>query len=326
MKPLKRIVMVFLFAVATWCRAAKAQDTHVGWIDKIVDSCDGKWRGDDNGHPQPLRAKTDRYRFLYPGESVRCDGSGTMTLQILDNKLKTIAKRDGWCKIHSEEALCEKEKSSKSSDSATTKQTLDEDALKAFGRAGGRQRGFRSAIFSPAPQSVVRADKLVVRWNEIPGANRISLRLSDKYHGTLWEQAGVEAGTKQKVSPEARQALINHRNKGGANPYTLVLTNGGIQQSVQFSILSADEEHALDQELTGCVGKRGLLLFACRAYAFTHRQMWNDAAAEYEAALELEPASRELLVAALTAEHNIGNAARASELKAVLPAGTELPE
>jgi hypothetical protein len=173
---------------------------------------------------------------------------------------------------------------------------------------------------------VVRADKLVVRWNEIPGANRISLRLSDKYHGTLWEQAGVEAGTKQRVSPEARQALINHRNKGGANPYTLVLTNGGIQQSVQFSILSADEEHALDQELTGCVGKRGLLLFACRAYAFTHRQMWNDAAAEYEAALELEPASRELLVAALTAERNIGNAARASELKAVLPAGTELPE
>jgi hypothetical protein len=54
--------------------------------------------------------------------------------------------------------------------------------------------------------------------------------------------------------------------------------------------------------------------------------MWNDAAEEYESALKLEPASQALSLAALTGELNVGNAARVSELKAMLPAGAKTPE
>jgi hypothetical protein len=95
---------------------------------------------------------------------------------------------------------------------------------------------------------------------------------------------------------------------------------------VHFSILSVDEERALNADLAKCAKKSGLSLFVCRTYAFTRREMWNDAAEEYESALELEPASQELMLAALTAERDVGNTARASELKAMLPAGVKAPE
>jgi hypothetical protein len=327
MKPITKIVIVAFFAGAAWCPAAKAQDNHVGWIEKIESACDGKWRADENSQPRPLQAAADRFRFLYPGDSVRCDGHGSMSLQILDNQAKSISKRDGWCKIHNEEAICEKEKSGKSSDSAAVKHNPDQEALTAFGRPGGRQRGLHSAIFAPAAGSTVRADKLVVRWNEMPGATRITLRLTDKYHLPLWEQADVEARAGSLVSPEARLALAAYRGKGGANPFSLMLTNDGTPQPVvNFSILSVDEERALDKDLTRCDKKPGLLLFACRTYALTQRALWNDAAEEYEAALKLEPASRELLLAALAAERDIGNTARVSELTEKLPAGTKVPE
>jgi hypothetical protein len=323
MKLVTSIAMGVVFAAGPWCPVAKAQDTHVGWIDKM--DCNGKWRAADRDASQPLRVKTDLYRFLYPGESVRCDGTGRMTLRILDNDPKTISRLDGWCKILNEEVLCEKEKSAKPD--AKAKPTADEEALTTFGRPGGRRRGFGSSIFSPAAESTVRADKLVVRWNEIPGASRITLRLTDKYHGLLWEQADVDAGARQLVSPEARLALAAYRDKGGASPYSLVLSNGGVAQpDVQFSILRADEERALDSDLAKCAKKSGLSHFVCRTYAFTHRGMWNDAAEEYESALKLEPASQALSLAALTGELNVGNAARVSELKAMLPAGAKTPE
>jgi hypothetical protein len=323
MKLVTSIAMGAAFAAAAWCPAARAQDTHVGWIDKM--DCSAEWRAADRDPPQPLRVKTDLYRFLYPGESVRCDGTGRMTLRILDNDPKTISRLDGWCKILNEEALCEKEKSAKPDTKA--KPTPDEEALTTFGRPGGRRRGFGSSIFSPATESTVRADKLVVRWNDIPGASRVTLRLTDKYHGLLWEQADVDAGARQLVSPEARVALAAYRDKGGASPYSLVLTNGGVAQpDVHFSILSADEERALDSDLAKCAKKSGLSRFVCRTRAFTRREMWNDAAEEYESALKLEPASQELLLAALTGELNVGNAARVSELRAMIPAGAKAPD
>jgi hypothetical protein len=330
LRRLAEIAMTGVLVVPAWqgvaCPGAKGQDAHVGWIEKIGDKCEGRWRAPDGSEPKKLHSANDRYRFLYPGESVRCEGSGSMTLQILDNQPKSILRRDGWCTIHNEVAVCEKETMHESSDTAALKHFIDQRALGAFGRPAGRSRGFPSAIFCPAAESTVRAGELVLRWNEIPGAARISLRLADKYHSVLWEQADIEAAARQLVSPASRAALAGYREKGGAGPFTLILTkNGTAQPATTFSILSADEEHDLDQKLANCDRSKGLLRSVCRTFEFSRREMWNDAAEEYEAALKLAPYSRDLLLAALAGETSIGNARRVAELLTKLPAGVAIP-
>ena len=324
MRRLAQFALGVALGAAVWSPGAKADDTHVGWIEGIDGKCDGKWRAKDGGEVKRLDAAKDHFRFLYPGESVRCDGMGSMSLQVLDNRPKKVLKEDGWCTVYDEAAVCEKEKMPGAK--AAVSGVMDR-ALREFGRPAGRQRGFRSAIFSPAPESSVRASELVLRWNEIPGATRIALQLTDKYHSVLWEQVDVDAGSRELVAGAMRTALVAYRDKGGAGPFSLKLTNEGTAQPlVRFSVLSGDEEHALDGELAKCERNKGLRHLVCRTAAFSRREMWNNAAEEYEAALKLAPESRDLTLAALAAETSIGNAKRAGQLRAMLAPGTSLPE
>jgi hypothetical protein len=314
------LIGVVLAVASGWGRVATAADIHVGWIENIGDSCRGQWRASDSARPVKLDQKKDHYRFLYSGESVRCEGSGTMSLQILDKK-KEISKRNGWYRIRDVSV------NANLPQDEIQRLSAQEKAVMAFGRPAGRQRGLPSPIFCPAAESTVRADELVFRWNEIPGATRIILRLSDKYHLVLWEQADVDARRGQLVSPAGRTALVAYGDRGGAGPFSFILTNGGVEQPVvQFSILSTEEQRALEKDLQNCEKSKGLSGSVCRTYAFSTREMWNNAADEYEAALKLEPDSQDLLVAALKAEMSIGNTRRVSELQAKLPAGKAVPE
>ena len=324
------IAMAAVFACTARCPIAQADDTHVGWIEKIDGNCSAQLRGKESPESKSLDPSKDHYRFLYPGESVRCTGSGSMVLQILDDAPKKITKQNGWCEVHNEAAVCEKKDDgagvSRAAEPRTKIRTVDERALIAFGRPAGRQRGLHSAIYAPAAESTVRAGELVVRWNAIPGATKIALRLTDKYHSVLWEQEGVAAGDGRLASPAIGQALIAYRDKGGAGPFRLTLEENGMEQpAVEFSILTADEEKSLDKDLAGCERTKGLLRAVCRTYAFAHREMWNDAAGEHEAALKLAPDSVDLTLAALAAENGVGNTERAMELRAKLPPGTTVP-
>lgn len=331
MKRLAEIAITSAFAVLAWqavgCPCARGEDAHVGWIENVGGKCEAWWRASEGSETKKLDSVRDRYQFLYPGESVRCEGSGSMTLQILDNPPKNISMRDGWCTIHNEAAVCEKEAMPKSPDPGALNRIVDQRAFAAFGRPAGRPRGFSSAIFCPAAESTVRAGELLFRWNEIPGEGPISLRLTDKYHTVLWEQADIDASATQLVSPASRKALAGYRDKGRAGPFTVILTKEGTAQPpVTFSIVSADEDRDLDGKLANCEKSKGLLRSVCRAFEFSQREMWNDAAEEYETALKLAPESRDLLLAALAVEISIGNGRRAAELRAKLPAGTAVPE
>jgi hypothetical protein len=325
MRPFSPSALTFAAGVLSLvlsCPAATAEDTHVGWIDHIDKNCGAQWRANDKAAPKDLHPANDQFRFLYPGESVRCLGRGSMSLQILDFDKLTIWSKDGWYKIHTNPPAVT---TKRPENSASPTQTLavNQNALNAFGRPAGRQRGFQSSLFSPAAESVVRASQISLRWNDIPGATVITLRLTDKYHAVLWEQVDVDAAQRQLVSPALRNALAAYRDKYGAGPLALVLTsNAKAQPLVQFSLLTGDQELALDKDLRLCDKQSGLLRSVCRTFAFSSRDMWNDAAEEYEAALRLAPESHDLLLAAFTAQQNIGNTLRSSELKAKLPAGT----
>src|SRR5262249_18471676 len=120
-----------VMAWAAGCPTARADDEHVGWIENI--RCESQWRANENGEVRKLETKRDRYRFLYPGEWVRCVGTGSIEVQVLESK-RVVSKADGWCKILSERILCEKEKGTShgAEETRASRNPSDEQALKRF--------------------------------------------------------------------------------------------------------------------------------------------------------------------------------------------------
>jgi hypothetical protein len=65
------------------------------------------------------------------------------------------------------------------------------------------------------------------------------------------------------------------------------------------------------------------MLHLCRAYSFWTRQMFAEAADEFDVALRADPESLDLLSAAIQAHRRTGNSLRVGELKHQLPAKSE---
>jgi hypothetical protein len=195
---------------------------------------------------------------------------------------------------------------------------LKQKALQSYGRIGGRERGNTSVVYSPADGSSVRAANFVIAWIPRKDIATISFVIEDENDKDkeLWRQEGVNAALGQLISNEARIALAKYRDAGDAGPLTLVLSDsGGGESRTSFSPLSVEDEQGLDREL-GRWDKEttGLMRHVCRAYSFSSRHMLTETAAEYDAALELDPESHDLLAAAIEANLLTRNSARVAEL------------
>jgi hypothetical protein len=324
------VLLVWLIACLP-PRAAGDEDVHVGWVQRIDANCQARWRAYGKADEQTLDPIKDHYRFLYQGEALRCAGSGLMVVQIYDLPPQEIRKRNGPCTIGAAGLSCEDQKARQQSSAETpgkkTVRIVNQQALGAFGRPAGRKRGFRAVIYCPTEDSVVRAEKVVIRWNTPINTSPVELRLMDKYNGLLWREKQVQRSAGQLVSEEVRRTLKAYRDEGRAGPLTVTLTSGDTDPSAtHFSLLSAADEVALEQELRACDQERDLRRAICRTYACTRRQMWNEAAEEHDAALQLEPRSQSLILAAIAAHRGIGNSKRVAELVAELPPGTTVPD
>ena len=98
------------------------------------------------------------------------------------------------------------------------------------------------------------------------------------------------------------------------------VTQQRIKSGVHFSVLASQREQALDMELAKWgQSATGLLVHIGRAYVFDSYSMLNQAAAEYDSALEQWPRSHDLLIAAIVAHQRTGNSSRAAELSQRLP-------
>ncbi|MBV9508089.1 MAG: hypothetical protein JO323_24110 [Acidobacteriia bacterium] len=189
-----------------------------------------------------------------------------------------------------------------------------------YGKIGGRRRDFDSILYFPANGSSIRASEFKIRWNPVPNMGKISLQLQTSRGQMLWEEGGVEAGSGSLDSKAARQAVIEYVSKGGSSRLQLkFIFVSGRQMGVEFSILSPHLEEMVDQDLTSASEhEKGIFLHLARSYILSAYQMYNDVAEEYDAAVREAPESLDLLLADLRAQMQVGNAARAKHLQAVL--------
>jgi hypothetical protein len=74
-------------------------------------------------------------------------------------------------------------------------------------RRGGRERGERPAILSPAPEGVVQPDALTFRWAPLAAVKTFTLTLFSPTRRLVWQQAGIDATKGSLTSSSARQAL-----------------------------------------------------------------------------------------------------------------------
>jgi hypothetical protein len=304
-------------AIAIMALSAGAEDIHVGWIDKIA--CQAEWRENDRARPKKLYKDRDRYRFLYAGESVRCSGPGSITLQ--DHACSSV-KVTAWYTLRREGFRC--------SDGTSAEEAAnfdEENEVANFGRPAGRQRDLGSLIFSPANDAVVRVAGLFVGWTANVGSGPILLRVLDDNDAELWRKDEVDGTAGRLDSEDLRQVLANQRDRNYVGKLTLSLASTGSDEAqVKFSLLSRAKEQALDADLLRCASKQSLMRNACRAYAFETRSLWNDLVAEYDYALTLASANTDLLIAAISYHRKIGDTDAVDRLTVQLPPGTKMPE
>jgi hypothetical protein len=275
-----------------------SEESYAGWIEEIRPPA--YLKHDAASKAMLLDPKRDRFRRLYVGERLRCDHGGTLRLQLY-GEMTEIKDSPVWFPVPHV---------------PSPRPNLKRQALDFYGRLGGRERGDFLWVFSPANESSVRVENFVIRWNSQAGLATVSMTIEDEAGRRLWGQDGVNGGIGQFVSEAARQAVGKYRDAGGEGPLTLVLLDsGGSESRVSFFPLSVQAGEVLDQEL-GMWDKEvsSLMRHVCRAYSFARRRMFTEVADEYEAALEVEPDSQDLLAAAIEAHRRTGNSERVREL------------
>jgi hypothetical protein len=257
------------------------------------------WRSGPGGAEARLGPSKDRYRGLNAGEQVRCEGAGSLKL-LLNGSPRTITARNGWFTV------------------PPPVRTVGpaEGAISDYGRLLGGERPLDSAITAPADGSQVRPESLVIRWTPRPALKTVTLSIRTETGEELWRLPGVNGAAGELTDEAARARLVKHRAGGGMGRLTLRMSGvDGSQDEVRFDLLPADQERSLKEELALFDGKPGLLRRVGRAYAFSKRRLYAEAAEEYEGALKEAPESAALAERAIYWHRKAGNRSRAKELE-----------
>ncbi len=275
-----------------------SEESYAGWIEEIHPPAYLKHDADSKA--VLLDPKRDRFRRLYVGERLRCDHGGLLRLQLY-GEMTEIKDSPVWFPVPQVPTL---------------RPNLKRQALDFYGRLGGRERADFLWVFSPANEGSVRVENFIIRWNPQAGVGTVSLAMEDEAGKRLWEQDGVNSVAGQFVSEAAKHAVAKYRDAGGEGPLVLVLVDsGGSESRVSFFPLSVQAGEVLDREL-GMWDKEptSLMRHVCRAYSFARRRMFTEVADEYDAALQVDPDSQDLLAAAIEAHRRTGNSERVREL------------
>jgi hypothetical protein len=192
------------------------------------------------------------------------------------------------------------------------------EELKEYARLGGRDRGSVSPIFSPANDSVVKPDTLVIRWVAGPKRRASALEIISASAGVVWQHEIPNVSSGTFSAEDLRQTLVKLRDRD--EPLLLRFRErsgtAGAEGAVTFSLLSVNQEQQLQQELSAWDKKaEGMLRRLGRASIFVRHLMFIEAAEEYEGALELAPKSRDLLNRTIRAQLRTGNSLRVQELR-----------
>ncbi len=262
----------------------------IGFIESIT--------GDVKLNEQKLDPTKDAGRILYAGESIRCVGSATVLIQLDDGPHDCKSAPSAIAKIHAGEG-------------ARSLEQLEKYKL------AGRAKGTESPIYSPPEGGAVMAGKFVTRWRIRPPLGKLTVALRNGKGAELWHLENVDGASGELDSDAARKALTAYRDNGDSiHQAKLVFKDeAGVEVGVAFTVLTREQERALEKELGQL--NTGLKLFhhVQRASVFDSYRMYDMVAAEYDLALNDATESRDLLRAAMNAHARTGNLSRARELR-----------
>jgi len=194
------------------------------------------------------------------------------------------------------------------------------------GRIGDASSGANAAnskaswrIGSPCHSGKIRASHLMVRWRaSLDSSLKVSLMSPER--SVLWTLKMDSRGSDQIVADANSSELQKFRDAYPSTPVIFSATReNGSNKECALSLLTREDEQALDQELADITEEHGLLLHLYRADAFHRRQLYSEEAEEYDSILLLSPESEDLLVAAMIANCRARNLERVAQLAQQLP-------
>jgi hypothetical protein len=267
-------------------------------------------RPDEQGKPLGASALG---RIVYLDEIIVCGANGSRARVHVN---VSIAKGDTDLTCEGDKTRIEFKRSATDGPPRGAEVRSPENVMQGY-KIAGRGKGSDSAIFSPPDGGAVTAGGLVVRWRTRPPLPALVAILRDGAGRELARAAEVDGATGLLDSPAFREALTKYRDAGdGEHRARLVFQSGsGPETGVTFTVLTKEQEGALNQALASQSSSAGLFHHVERAAIFDSYRMYGSVAAEYDAALQQAPESFDLLRAALTAHSRIGDLRRALELR-----------
>jgi hypothetical protein len=260
------------------------------------------WKKDARSARVKLHSRRDKGRLLRAGERVRCDPKSELRLRLYERDL-SVPCSPTWFPIPYVQA---------------DKNHPARLVLIEYGRRGGGERGDAS-IYSPANRASVNPATFEIRWiTNLGPVKSLLIKEASPSGRDIFHQNVVDGMSGHISSEGARQALVKYREERGHGPLLIILSDSRRRDlaGVRFFLITERTERDLDQELRSWKNEpEGMWRHLGMAHAFAVRQMFTEAAEEYEAALRYAPDSTGLLRRTIAAHQQTGNSPREKELR-----------
>jgi hypothetical protein len=304
MRELSRISILFflVFSLSPSLPAQAQAPPTVTFLDQV--KCEARWIPLANPEEIPIDQVHDRALPLAPGDQVRCISSGYLTL-VTDDQSKTVKSEDGPYTIP---AIPENEPKRQ------PLRLLIANAIAFHGIPAPADAKNKHILF-PVEGQALRPGDFLIRWRPLSGSEKISftLSLSDS-SSPLWSSPQLDGAVGLFQSLEARKVLEAIRKKSPSVSAQIQLqpsVNNQAEDPVDFTIVSSSDDAALDSEIRQWdLMDSGLLQYIGRGYSYSSRNLFFDAAREYDRGVAQLGDSCRLLFLARDANLRIGRTDR----------------
>jgi len=272
------------------------------FLDQV--KCEAAWRPLSNPEEVPIDQVHDRALPLAPGDQVRCISTGYLTL-ITDDQSKTVRFEDGPYTVPA------------NPENETKRQTVHQLIANAIAFHGipAPADVKNPRILFPVENQALRPADFLVRWKPLSGSEKISFTLSlPSSSSPLWSSPQLDGYAGFFQTLEARKVLEAIRKKSPSVSVQIQLqslVNDQPDSPMDFSVLSSSDDAALDSEIRQWdLMDSALLQFIGRGYSYSSRNLFFDAAREYDCGVAQLGDSCRLLFLDRDANLRIGRADR----------------
>jgi hypothetical protein len=281
MSELSRISILFFLASSLspslLAQAQTQTPLTVTFLDEV--KCQARWIPLANPEEIPIDQIHDRALPLAPGDQVRCISPGHLTL-ITDDQSKTVKSDDGPYTIS---AVPENEPKRQ------PLRQLIASAVAFHGIPAPADTKNQRVLF-PVENQALRPGDFLIRWKPLSGSEKISFALSlASSPSPLWSSPQLDGATGLFQALEARKVLEAVRKKSPSAAVQLQLqpsVQNHPEDPVNFTLLSPDDEASLNSEIRQWdLMDSQLLQYLGRGYSYSTRNLFFDAAREYDRAV-----------------------------------------